>query len=547
MPEIKSKKSGKVWKDAQSFYNDHLQADPELKQFTPEELWQSAQSDGNYELGQGQVDPQPQVPSQVNSASTQPPPSGPVGFVGKALWNLPGSFVRQAKQMGTGLVEAARLANPNALFDPGSFHSKAVFTGSPGKMHARPYDEILDYYAKGIADTGSAIKKDYQDFYTGGNFLRNVESDPARVAADVASLMPIVGWAAKAGGFSKVASMASKVGAAADMASSPVPYATRAVSAASAGANAVARSGMKWSLQLPKNSTKPGMRTALAEYALRNKLPMTAKGAKRADHLFEQEYGNMTQMESDATARGVLIEPSDIRSSANKEYSRGSIDSTQRSKFSDEVDGIMSDEDNFGLSGAPGQSFPVTPSRAGEIRKRLNRGTMPNKDAWQNQPEVANNPTKMLAAKSVNKGIKSELASKIPGHGKAANRAQMAKRASDQAHTIAGNSDAASSIEHTHPYVVGANINNAIHGNANAASFWGSAAKALHTPQTVSRGSVAIFNPDIMRLHRDMISARKPLPRTMFNASKQFGKPDESRPFKKEEKIVNDPSRPFQE
>ncbi len=92
MPELKSKKSGKTWRDAQSFYNDYIQADPSAKNHSPDDLWEAARTSGGYDFADDT--PQP--------VATQPPPtatpSKPFSF-SNMLYNLPGSFMKQGKEM----------------------------------------------------------------------------------------------------------------------------------------------------------------------------------------------------------------------------------------------------------------------------------------------------------------------------------------------------------------------------------------------------------------------------------------------------------------
>mgnify|MGYP006921288547 CR=1 FL=1 len=513
MPELKSKKSGKTWKDAQSFYNDYIQADPSAKSHSPDDLWEAARTSGGYDFADDA--PQP--------VATQPPPTATPGkpfSLGNMLYNLPSSFMKQGKEMLVGAGEILRNSNPNFMSDPGTLASKMARGESlPGPT------QII-----------KAVKDDYANFYGGGNFLSNLEKDPARVAADAASLIPIIGWGAKAAGMAKTAKVLNKIATVADLASSPIPMAAEVVGRAPMLANKLAKKSMTYALKLPADTAiEAGEK--LRDFALKEKIPMSMKGRSQAKKGFEQSNRDMKALEIDATDRGVDIDPNNIRSIAHEKVRHGNEGITpHESEAIQMVDSIIDDPKNYA-------SGPVSPIHAAGVRSRVNASSKP-------KPNTINTEKRGLESQAflaVGDATRKELGRNIPGHRDAAIRAMNfhdAYEAADRVQRALRNS---SVIDHSQTGAMGASVGNVFTGNVVSPVVAGTAMKILHTPERVSQAAIKIYSKSPTSLRRLDLKTRKPA-QYGGQALKQVGKPNPLRPFAEddEQKQVN-PLRPFPE
>ena len=180
MPPIKSKKSGTTWNDENEFYQYQLSKNPELKQYSPQQVFESAQSNPDFEVIQPAA-AQPESIGQVGQWSTQPPPSNP--YWSDVAKNFLPDMGREFKNLAGGLVNLPIL-------------NYKVITGQVSP-----------------ADVASGIYKDYKDYYGSGNFQENFRQHPARALGDAAAVL-----SAGAGATAKLSKAGSAVNRAANVA-----------------------------------------------------------------------------------------------------------------------------------------------------------------------------------------------------------------------------------------------------------------------------------------------------------------------------------------
>lgn len=521
MPEIKSKKSGKTWKDAQSFFNDAVSVDPSLKSHSPDDLWNAAQSNEGYEVIGAPVAVNPSV---ANTSPTSTRPASEFSPI-KMAKNFPGSFMKQGKQMVQGIPTVIAAANPIL-----SSHSGLQEVASKGLVPTltSKFDQ-----AKQI---GSNVYDEYKDRYFSGNFLQRLEEDPAAIAADAASLIPLVGWGAKAAGLAKTAKTLGTVGRVADFASSPVPWAAEAVTRAPMVGNKIAKAGMTYALKLPPDTTvEAGQR--LRDFTLKNRVDMGMSGRSRARKEYGKANDKLKQLETDATTAGMDINRANVSRDATSAIAKqNSADSRSLSRATDAVERKIDDQMNFG-----GQPV-IPPTQAADIRKRMNASSAPktglvahtSKESLEKQAEVA-----------VANGIRQELGNAIPGHRETALNAMDWHDAFEAADRVQRGSRNASFIDHGQSAAMGAGVGNIFHGNLVAPAVIGGTAKFLHTPERVSKISIGLYNENPITLRRAWNKANKITPGAS-NLIKASAQKDPGRPFD-EGQQPTDPSRPFKE
>ena len=536
MPELKSKKSGKTWKDAQSFYNDYIQVDPSAKNHSPDDLWEAARTSGGYDF----IDDAPQP------AATQPPPtaapSKPFSF-GNMLRNLPGSFAKQAQDMGTGAVAAFKYLDPFMINPTGNMYAQAVRSINENGVGGATQSGIQT-----ASNVLGAVKDQYKDRYFNGKFLENLENDPAAIAADVASFVPVAGWAAKTAGMAKTAKALNKAAYVADAFSSPIPAAAQIVGRAPMVANKVARSGMTYSLQLPKEMHAnpragarrlPSQADKLASFALDNGINAGASGQRKADKLYVSSLDEMKKLESQATQGGIPINPTEIESTA-----KDLIAKTNRATPEDlaaahsEVDRVLKAGTNF-----PDLTQPYSPNHAADVRARLNASTPP-------EPNVLHTPASALRKKAevaVGHGVRQELARKIPGHRDASIRSMQANQVGEAIQGVKMGRANGGIIEHANSGSLGLAAGNIIKGKVFSPIVMGLGAKTLHGPEIVSSIATKIHSKSPTSLRKLDLKTRKGA-QPVGQALKQVGKPNPLRPFAEDDEPQQvNPLRPFPE
>lgn len=518
MPELKSKKSGKTWKDAQSFYNDYIQVDPSAKNHSPDDLWEAARTSGGYDFADDA--PQP--------VATQPPPtatpSKPFSPVQMAK-NLPRSLAKQGQEMVTGAGEIMRNVSPNAVYDPKSIVGKAV--ANPGSVSP---GSIWN----GIIDTINAVKKDYSDFYGGGNFLANLEQDPARVAADAASLIPIIGWGAKAAGLGKTASTLGKTARVLDISSNPVAMASEAVARVPKPLNRVAMNLMESSLSFPKD-VKAKVRVAQSKHALQHGITMTEKGADKAKVGYGKAVENLHDIENKATASGLDMDVNRIKSKAMANPPTGG--SQFAGKFGDEVTDIIADPMHFG-----GQPV-VSPNQAATVRKNLNKSVQPEYGTIKDQSLSLRKD----AEKAVLDATKSELGT-IPRQKAAAVKSGKWGAVAERAESVSLAMRGRSVVDTAQPGAMGAAIRQGAGLHLFEPTQIGAVAKLLHTPKHMSRAANKIYSINPRAVSREARKIQSPGIQATSNVLKQAGKPNPNRPFAEDDEPQQvNPLRPFPE
>lgn len=508
MPELRNRKSKKVWYDRESFYRDAVALDPDLKAHSPQAVWDAYSKDPDYEVG-GQVSASQPLPT------TQEPPAA--GFSPtNALFNLPGSFMKQAKQMGQGVLGALRQANPEALMDTGSLASKAVASGAPVK-----------YLTDSASEAGSAIKKDYSDFYTSGKLLKNIEEDPARLLADVATVAGPLGWMAKAGGFGRVAKGVSMVGDAANMLSSPVAIPSKIAGKIPAASKAMSEKGMTYALKLPPETTiEAGER--LRDFALKNKLDMGMTGRAKSKQGYKREVRNMSEMERNSTAD---IDKTDVQLSARKAVSKGNRATDD--KLADayaSVDKAIEAPVNFG-----GQPI-ISPVKAADIRKRMNESAAPKRDTVRD----VKSSLEAQGEQAVADAIREKLGEAIPGHRDTALRAMDFHDAYEAADRVQRGMRNSSLVDHMQTSSLGAPVSSVFKGHPFTPASIGAVGKFLHTPEKISKLAIKGYVQNPKAIEASIGQLRSPAARGMFNAAKQV----EYTPATQEE-TPNQPSTGF--
>lgn len=518
MPELKSKKSGKTWKDAQSFYNDYIQVDPSAKGYSPDDLWEAARTGDGYDFTD---DTQQPVVTQPPPTATPSKPFNPV----QMAKNFPSSFAKQGQEMVAGAGEIMRNVNPNAIYDPKSIAGQMIRSKEPPTISG-----ILS----GIANAGSAIKKDYTDFYGGGNFLANLEKDPARVAADAASLVPIIGWGAKAAGMSGKAATIAKAGRYMDIASNPVAMASEAVAMAPKLLNRVAMNLMESSLSFPKD-VKAKVRVAQSKHALQHGITMTEEGADKAKAGYGKAVENLHNIENKATASGLDMDVNRIKSKAMANPPTGG--SQFAGKFGDEVSDIISDPMHFG-----GQPV-VSPNQAAKVRKNLNKSVQPEYGTIKDQSLSLRKD----AEKAVLEATKSELGT-IPRQKAAAVRAGKWGSIAERAESVSLAMRGKSVVDTAQPGAMGSAIRQGVGMRFFEPTQVGALAKLLHTPKHMSRAANLIYSVNPKAVAAGARKLQSPGLQATSNALKQTGKPNPNRPFAEDDEPQQvNPLRPFPE
>jgi len=519
MPELKSKKSGKIWKDAQSFYNDYIQADSSAKSYSPDDLWEAARTSGGYDF----ADDTPQ------SVAAQPPPttttsSKPFSPV-QMVKNLPRSFAKQGQEMAAGAGEIMRNVSPNAVYDPRSIVGKAV--ANPGSVSP---GSIWN----GITDTINAVKKDYSDFYGGGNFLANLEQDPARVAADAASLIPIIGWGAKAAGLGKTASTLGKTARVLDIASNPVAMASEAVARAPIPLNWAAKHLQESAMSFPKDVPIANRKTQ-TKHALNHGIKMTEGGADKAKAGYSQSVQALHDIENKATANGVDMDVAKIEKRATSKPPTGGTKFVDQ--FNNEVADIMSDPLHFG-----GQPV-VSPNKAAKVRKNLNASVQPQYGTVNDQSLSMRKD----AEKAVLEATKAELGT-IPTQKAAAVRSGRWGAVAERADSVARATRGFSAIDHAQPGALGATVGHGLGGKFLEPVQIGALAKLLHAPQNMSRVATSIYSRNPKAVAAGARTLQSPGLQATSNVLKQAGKPNPLRPFAEDDEPQQvNPLRPFPE
>lgn len=506
MPPIESKSSKKRWADINAFHADVVKADPSWQGSKPEDLLAAIQGNPDYTI-----------------LSDEPPSAG--FSVGNMISNFPGSFKRNAENMGRGLKELYTQYSPMSPVNRPGSKEQIQSQLSSWQNPQSPVDKITD----AVSNTA----KEYKDFYLGGNFLKNLEQDPARVAADVATVAFPLGRIAKAAGMAKTASTIGKIGTAADIVSSPIPAVSKAIETIPKISNPIAERAMTYAMKNPPNTelwkSKRG-----AKFALNEEIPMGPQGRVKAYRAYKKSVREMSRMERDATSAGVDIDANQIKADALGKAPKSST--TDADKFSQHVEDVMADPMHYG-----GQPV-VSPSKAAEVRMNLNESVKP-------KVGVVDSPEGSLLTQGRNAVLESTreaIGNAIPGHRQMAGRAMDFHDTFEAADRVSRGMRNSSVIDHSNTGAIGASAGHLLSGKVTSPVELGFFAKALHTPELVSKAAIKSYVKDPKAFAASARSIRSPQVQAIGNTFKTAGRKDPSKPFAEDNNEV-DPSRPFKE
>ena len=525
MPDIRSKKTGKQY-TKQSLYDYQVEGNPEYRKYTPDQIWEAAQSDPNYEM----------------AAGTDAPPSFSAVNMVK---NLPGSLWNQQKESVKGIASLVKNFGPYAMNDPES---------AVNRMASDP--SFIGQVQETLPKIPDAIADDYKNFYLGGNFLHNLEQDPGRVVSDVAMVSGPIGWATRAAKLGRVASAVSKLGAAADFVTSPIPAASKAATTMLPPVlNRSARHMMDYGLSLPKGEGGVGLKLGetLRDLALTEGHNTSKAGMQRSLAEYETANQTMAKLTDDATKSGLRFDPLESQTHlAGPAYAQGIHSTEERASRVKSANKLLADPLYFGQLDQDGKLIlnqkgnpalrTITPNEAAEMRTNLNTDTKPDRGG----PTFSeHNQSEWLKAKEALADSLRDQLGVIPGQRDAALRAFHMKKLAEAAERVQLAQRGSAPIDHATAGTLGA-AGKAIATGMPSPLALGWGAKNLHTPERMSKLAGAIFvkDPAALKGRANLFEQKA---RTAVGAARAVSRKDQSRPFSEYDRKQPDPSRPFQE
>lgn len=512
MPDIRSKKSGQQW-NKDSFYKYQLEGNPDYKQYTPDQIWQAAQSDPEFEV------------------MTDAPPEQSGFDAGQALSNFPSSFMGQAKQMVTGLKDAFNYAGPYSAFSNDRNITSDIAANPSGVMET----------AKTIP---GAWWQDTKDYWTNP---KRIEQDPARGFSDAAMLLGPLAWGSRAAGLARFASGFGKAATVADMASSPVPWVARGIAKVPDITNPIAESAMDYALKFP-HKVPLGYRRNLRDLALQwGQWSPTELGAMKAQRKYKQALRDQRGLELNATNAGVDVDTGNIMTSARKDVVRGN-----RATPAEEAAAVAAVDDILNQPTNVNKQPVISPVRAADIRTRMNEATPPN-PASSPVGITVNTPAQNLTAQArtaIGDAVRAELDRVIPGHRAKSLEAMKFHDLEAQADAIARHATGDSIIDHSNVGAMGAAAGHLVKGSLLAPVEMGFLAKKLHAPKHMASLANLLYskNPGQLKGRMKLFQAPESagIGGAVKAATRTNDKQKEKRPFD-ESNSKSNPARPFPE